>query len=354
VSVPIAAVLGVLSFGQLVAVAFATGCLTLVFGLAWGSYLPVLVPRERLVDANARLMGSQATAEIAGPSIAAALVQAATAPFAIVLDACSFLASAFALHSIGAEEPPLRPARGASLRRDLTAGLRFVGDHPLQRAIAGSAPTLNFFAMILWATVGFPLGLAIYPLAAPGEPRWLILFLAAARRPRPFAAGGARRLVERGLPALEHGRLPVGADRARPLDPGAELGLGELRVLLLELDAVGVAGLQVLDQHLARDLVLAALRDREVDPQERVRVAVEDGRDALLDEEVDVLEPVDVLARRGGEQVDVLDQAHVLLVGESLAGEVLGVEALLLLGLAPHAFASPFCDEPTPASLAGR
>ena len=110
----------------------------------------------------------------------------------------------------------------------------------------------------------------------------------------------------------------------------------------------------MLDEHLAGDLVLAALGDREVDLQERVRVAVEHGRDALLLQEVDVLEPVDVVARRRRHEVDVLDQAHVLLVGEALAREVLGVEALLLLGLAPHAPASPLARRPTPAWARGR
>src|SRR5688500_12290803 len=137
-----------------------------------------------------------------------------------------------------------------------------------------------------------------------------------------------------GLPALEDGRLPVRARRARAVDPRAELGLRELRVLLLELDAVGVAGLEVLDEQLAGDLVLATLGNLEVDLQERVRVAVEDGRDAVLLQELDVLEPVEVVAGRGREQVDVLDLADVLLIGEASAGEVLGVDRADLLGLA--------------------
>src|SRR4051794_24438160 len=58
------------------------------------------------------------------------------------------------------------------------------------------------------------------------------------------------------FPALEHARTPVCADGARALDPRAELGLRELRVGPLQADAVGVAGLQVRDQHLAGDLVL--------------------------------------------------------------------------------------------------
>src|SRR5829696_4504232 len=79
-------------------------------------------------------------------------------------------------------------------------------------------------------------------------------------------------LVERGLPALENRRLPVLADRPRVLHPWPELRLGELAVLLLQANAVGVARLEVSDQHLTRDLVLASLRNVEVQLQERVRV----------------------------------------------------------------------------------
>src|SRR3954466_14607778 len=70
------------------------------------------------------------------------------------------------------------------------------------------------------------------------------------------------------LPALEDGRLPVRAHRLRVVDPRPQVELRELAMLLLQPDAVGVARLQVLDQHLAGDLVLAPLRDRKVDLEE--------------------------------------------------------------------------------------
>ena len=229
-SVPVAAAFHVLSLGQLFAVAFAAGCLTLVFRVAWGSYLNVLVPREQLVDANSKLMASDATAQIAGPSIAGVLVQAITAPFAILVDAISFLVSAFALRTIRSPEPERRLAGAGSLRRDLGEGLRYVRDDPLQRAIAGSAATLNFFGLaiyavlvlyavrslhlssgliglafaggavgallgtqiaprltrrlgagrtIMLATIGFPPALAIVPLASPGQPAWLAVTILA-------------------------------------------------------------------------------------------------------------------------------------------------------------------------------
>src|SRR3982751_4002262 len=146
--------------------------------------------------------------------------------------------------------------------------------------------------------------------------------------------------VQRRFPALEDGRAPVSSDRARALHPRSELGLGELAVLLLEADAVRVAGLEVRDQHLARELVLAAGRDREVDLDEGVGVAIEDRRRALLLQQLDVLEPVDVRARRCGLEVDPLDQRGVLLVGVALAREELGVERDDLLRLS-HESAPP-------------
>src|SRR2546423_13852889 len=81
--------------------------------------------------------------------------------------------------------------------------------------------------------------------------------------------------VVRRLPALERRRLPVRADRCRAFDPGAELRLLKLGVLVLQLDAVRVPGLQVLDQHLPRDLVLSPFGDPKIDLEERIRVAVE-------------------------------------------------------------------------------
>src|SRR3712207_7011299 len=86
-----------------------------------------------------------------------------------------------------------------------------------------------------------------------------------------------------------------------------------------------------------------ARRDLEVDLQERVRVAVEDGRHAVLLEQRDVLEPVDVLAGGRSQEVDVLDERAVLLVREPLSREVLRVDRDDLLGLFPrrHASGSP-------------
>src|SRR4051812_2050864 len=130
--------------------------------------------------------------------------------------------------------------------------------------------------------------------------------------------------VQRRFPALEDGRAPVLSDRARAFHPGPQLGLGGLAVLLLEADGGRGAGRGVGDRPLARELVPAPGRDREVDLDEGVGGAVENRRRALLLQQLDVLEPVDVGARRGGLEVDPLDQRGVLLVGVALAREELG------------------------------
>ncbi|HET6733085.1 MFS transporter [Mycobacterium sp.] len=77
-------VIGLLSFG-----AFS------VFGFAaTQSLLPRLVPRARLVWANARLDQADAAAQTLGPAIGGGLVGLFGAPVAIVIDAISYLIDA--------------------------------------------------------------------------------------------------------------------------------------------------------------------------------------------------------------------------------------------------------------------
>ena len=118
-----------------------------------------------------------------------------------------------------------------------------------------------------------------------------------------------------------------------PSTHGPSSGCGNFVCCSLSWIPYELPARQVRHQHLARDLVLATLGDREVDLQEGVRVAVEDRRHAVLLEQRDVLEPVDVLARGRRLEVDVLDERDVLLVREAMAGEELGVDRLDLLRL---------------------
>jgi MFS family permease len=145
-SIPVAAALGHLTMAQLYIVALLAGVLTVFFDVAYQSYLPALVGRDELVAGNALLETSRSAAQVAGPGAGGALVQALTAPYAIVLDAVSFLLSALSITRIRAVEPPVEPPASApSLRREIGEGLRLVFGHPILRGLAGSVATANFF-----------------------------------------------------------------------------------------------------------------------------------------------------------------------------------------------------------------
>ena len=144
-SVPVAYLLDGLAMGQLYAVAFLVGTLTIFFDVAYQSYLPSLVARDQLVEGNAKLEVSRAGAQVAGLGLGGAIVGALTAPYAILLDAASFLASALLLARISANEPHPAPASRRRLVPELWEGLRYLVGHPYWRAIAATTGTANFF-----------------------------------------------------------------------------------------------------------------------------------------------------------------------------------------------------------------
>jgi Na+/melibiose symporter-like transporter len=144
-SVPVAYAFGALTMAQLYVAAFAAGTLTVFFDVAYQSYLPALVERSQLVDGNAKLEVSRAGASVAGPGLGGALVGAVTAPYAVAVDAASFLASALLLFRIRApESPPAREVRG-SVRAELVDGLRYVFGDARWRSLMGYVASVNFF-----------------------------------------------------------------------------------------------------------------------------------------------------------------------------------------------------------------
>ncbi|MEW5985918.1 MAG: MFS transporter [Chloroflexota bacterium] len=145
-TIPAAALLGVLRIEQLYAVIVLTGLFTVFFDVAYLAYLPALVEREHLVEGNSKLALSDSTAEVVGPGLTGVLIQAITAPMAILFDSLSFLASVVSLALIRKPEPPpASPAARQSLWREAREGFRFVLRTPILLALAGSEGTLNFF-----------------------------------------------------------------------------------------------------------------------------------------------------------------------------------------------------------------
>jgi MFS family permease len=150
-TIPVAYALDALTIGQLYAVGFAVGTLTVCFDVSYQSYLPALVERERLVEGNSKLEVSRSAAQVGGPGLAGVLIGAMTAPYAILLDAVSFVVSAIGIGAIGKAEPPPRASDSPSVRRELWEGLRYVLVHRYWRALIACVATSNFFGQVAWS-----------------------------------------------------------------------------------------------------------------------------------------------------------------------------------------------------------
>ncbi len=88
-----AALADVLDFPLLYVLIALVGVLTLCYDVAYQSGLPSLVHEDHLLAANTRLQSTQAVASGVGPALGGALAQVASAPFALLIDAVSYLLS---------------------------------------------------------------------------------------------------------------------------------------------------------------------------------------------------------------------------------------------------------------------
>lgn len=133
--IPLAGYKHVLGITLLLAIAAVVGALTVLFDVAYQSYLPALVPADELLESNRRLSFSSSAAEMAGPAIAGVLVQAITAPLAILVDASSFLVSAFSVLAIRKREAAPERKPDVPLLAEALDGFRFIWSHPALRAL---------------------------------------------------------------------------------------------------------------------------------------------------------------------------------------------------------------------------
>jgi MFS family permease len=135
--IPLLAFTGLLHVYHLIAIGFVVGTLTAIFDIAYQSYLPSLVPPEKLVAANSRLSASESIAEVSAFGLGGWLYQILGGPLAITVDAATFLFSAVAIGSIRhREERRLDSgARGAAIA-EIVDGARFLIGHPILRSFA--------------------------------------------------------------------------------------------------------------------------------------------------------------------------------------------------------------------------
>jgi MFS family permease len=148
-SIPIAYAFGHLTIWHLYVVAFLVGIATVFFDVAYQSYLPSLVTRNQLVDGNAKLEISRASAQLGGPGLAGLVIGALRAPAAIAVDAVSYLGSALFIVGIRKHESaPVRDHLSPRMRDELREGLRFVLHHAFLKNIAACTALFNFFGTL--------------------------------------------------------------------------------------------------------------------------------------------------------------------------------------------------------------
>ena len=196
-TIPVAYIYDALTLGQLYVVSFLVGILTVFFDVAYQSYLPALVDRAQLVEGNSKLQVSVSGAQIAGPAIGGGLIQLATAPYAILVDAFSFVASGgFTLTIRKREELPERTAESPKLWAELKEGLGYVLRHPLLRPQAICTGTSNFFGnvgfaiLLVYAARHWHMSAGLVGLGfGIGSIGWLLGALAAPRLQRVLGVG---------------------------------------------------------------------------------------------------------------------------------------------------------------------
>ena len=213
VVIPVAAWFGGLNLSVLYAVSLVSGVLAIVLDVAYLAVVPLVVPRDRLTNAQSLLEISQSGGQVAGPTFGGAVAQAISAPFAMALAALAYLGGALVAATIVDVAPRRRADPNQRFAVAIREGFRVVFGNPILRAVT-FATTIFVFFFSSFSTV-------------------VILFLA-----RTLAASPAEIGLIVGLGAAGGA---LGAVLAVPV--GHMLGSGP--TMAISLFAAGIAGIGV-------------------------------------------------------------------------------------------------------------
>jgi MFS family permease len=154
--IPLAVAFDLMNVWLLSVLVCLAAALTVVFDLAYQSYLPSLIGRDQLIEGNSRLEGSRSFALLSGPGLAGVLVATVTAPIAILIDALTYLFSAVTLLFIKRVEPApqARPADSTeSIWTQIGYGVRMVLRNTYLRALSAEAAVYNLFNQMVWVVL---------------------------------------------------------------------------------------------------------------------------------------------------------------------------------------------------------
>ena len=156
-AVPIAVFLGWMQLDLLYCVMFVMGSLKVVFEMAYQTYVPEIVPRSKLVNANSKVMMSYALGQSVGPGFGGVMVELLGAPMAVLTDASTYFLSAICLFKIKHQEVRT-PHQGENIFRQILDGFRIVGEERHIRSLLWLVTANNFFQnavmaiLVLYAT----------------------------------------------------------------------------------------------------------------------------------------------------------------------------------------------------------
>ena len=137
-AIPIAAFWSFLSMAELYVVALVLGVFTVFFDIGVLSFLPGLIGRQQLTEGYMKLDTSFSIANLVGPGLGGVLIQAVSAPVALITNSATYLLSAAMLVFIRRPEPALGRADAnapvSRIRDEIAEGLRWVFGHAVLRS----------------------------------------------------------------------------------------------------------------------------------------------------------------------------------------------------------------------------
>lgn len=152
VTIPLAQIVEGVGFLQLCVVSFVVRTAAVFTEIAHYAYVPTLVRRSRLTEVNSKLQFSSSVAKFMGPGAGGLLVQILTAPFAVLLDAVSFVVSALTLRSVDHQDPvPEHPVVIPSIVTLAIEGIQSLLGHRLLRPIVLTSIVASLFDGIVSA-----------------------------------------------------------------------------------------------------------------------------------------------------------------------------------------------------------
>lgn len=124
-----------------------------LYQTAYPSFFANLVARERYLEANSLLSTTRSASFVTGPPLAGFLVTTLTAPFALLIDACSFVASALLIRRVTVTETAPGQQPQEAYHHRLRLGVNYLRHNPVLRATLACSTTLNFFSFVVQAVL---------------------------------------------------------------------------------------------------------------------------------------------------------------------------------------------------------